>query len=171
MSPRPYIYLTKAQPTQRVVKALAHSVFAFIFCIAIFELVIPETNKVLVLLSGTIALSLASIPDLDKRMPEILIHHRSGVSHSIFTVAACAGFSYVLLSRYPPLDLLVTPALTAAVASHILLDTLTTSGCPLLWPLSRHHFSARLCKYDNPLANALVVLLSSLAILTFIVWG
>jgi hypothetical protein len=28
-----------------------------------------------------------------------------------------------------------------------------------------------LCKYDNPLANALIVLLSSLAILTFILGG
>jgi membrane-bound metal-dependent hydrolase YbcI (DUF457 family) len=153
------------------VKALAHSVFAFIFCIAIFELAIPETNKVLVLLSSAIALTLASIPDIDERMPKRLVHHRSGISHSIFTIVVCAGVSYVLLSRYPPLDLLVIPALTAAVASHILLDTLTKSGCPLLWPLSHRSFSVHLCKYDNPLANALVVLLSSLAIITFILYG
>lgn len=152
-------------------KAQAHSVFAFIFCIAIFELAIPETNKVLILLSGTVALALASIPDIDERMPKRLIHHRSGVSHSIFTIAACTFGSFALLSRYPPLDLLVVPAVTAAVTSHILLDTLTRSGCPLLWPLSRHSFSAHLCKYDNPLANALIILLSSLAILTFILCG
>lgn len=168
----PTIYLLNEGATNtRVVKALAHSVFAFIFCIAIFELAIPETNKVVVLLSSTVALTLASIPDIDERMPKRLVHHRSGVTHSIFTIVACACFSYVLLSRYPPLDLLVVPALTAAVASHILLDTLTRSGCPLLWPLSRHSFSAHLCKYDNPLANALIVLLSSLAILTFILCG
>ena len=59
----PTIYLLNEGATNTcVVKALAHSVFAFIFCIAIFELAIPETNKVLVLLSSSIALALASIP-------------------------------------------------------------------------------------------------------------
>jgi len=152
------------------VKSLAHSVFAFAFCIAICELAIPAsaTNKVFVLLSGTIALMLASVPDVDARTPLRLIRHRSGFSHSIFTVATCACLSYVLLSRYPPLDLIIIPAIASAITSHILLDTLTMSGCPLLWPLSRHRFSAHLCKYDNPLANALIVLLSSLTIVVFI---
>jgi membrane-bound metal-dependent hydrolase YbcI (DUF457 family) len=152
-------------------KALAHSVFAFIFCVVIFELAIPETNKVLVLLSSTIALTLASIPDIDERMPKRLVHHRSGISHSIFTIVVCASLSYVLLSPYPPFELLIIPALTAAVASHILLDVLTKSGCPLFWPLSHRNFSVHLCKYDNPLANALIVFLSSLAIITFILYG
>ncbi|MGZ4928455.1 MAG: metal-dependent hydrolase [Halobacteriota archaeon] len=154
-------------------KLLAHSVFAFAFCIVVFELAVPAsaTNKVFVLLSGTIALTLASVPDLDARTPLRLVPHRSGVSHSIFTVATCACISYVLLSRYPPLDLIIIPAIASAITSHILLDTLTMSGCPLFWPLSRHRFSAHLCKYNNPLANALVVLLSSLAIVVFLLHG
>lgn len=150
-------------------KALAHAVFAFVFCIVVFELAVPAsaTNKVFVLLSGTIALTLASAPDVDARTPLRLIRHRSGLSHSIFTIATCACLSYVLFSRYPPLDLIIIPAIASAITSHILLDTLTMSGCPLLWPLSRHRFSAHLCKYDNPLANALIVLLSSFAIVAF----
>jgi membrane-bound metal-dependent hydrolase YbcI (DUF457 family) len=154
------------------VKALAHAVFAFVFCIAIFELALPaNTSKILVLLSGTVALTLASIPDLDVHTPQRLVRHRSGISHSIFTAATCAYFSYVLLTRYPLLELIIVPALTSAVTSHILLDALTKSGCPLLWPLSSHYFSLRLCKYDNPLANSLIVLLSSIAIGAFILCG
>jgi membrane-bound metal-dependent hydrolase YbcI (DUF457 family) len=155
------------------VKALTHSIFAFVFCIAVSEIALSPTatNKLFLLLSATVSLLLASLPDLDARLPLRLIGHRSGFSHSIFTAAACTGLSYVLLSPYPPLDLIVVPAVAAAITSHILLDSLTVSGCPLLWPLSRHRFSAHLCKYDSPLANTSIILLSCAAVVVFVLYG
>ena len=147
-------------------KELAHALFAFIFCAAVYELAVPaKANSPLMLLSGTVAMALASIPDLDLRSPLRLIRHRSGVSHSIFTIATCALLSYVILFRYPLLDLFVTAAVTSALASHVILDSLTTSGCPLFWPLSSRRFSARLCRSDSPLANALIVLFCLFTIL------
>ena len=150
-------------------KALAHALFAFIFCLAVYELAAPtEANSLLILLSGTVAMTLASIPDFDLRSPPRLIRHRSGVSHSIFTVVTCALLSYILFSTYPPLDLIITVALTSAVASHVILDSLTTSGCPLFWPLSSRRFSAHLCRSDSPLANVLIVLSCLFTILVFL---
>jgi len=155
------------------VKALTHSIFAFAFCIVVSEIALPATatNKLFLLLSATVSLLLASLPDVDTRLPLRLIGHRSGFSHSIFTAVACACLSYVLLSPYPPLDLIVIPAVTAAITSHILLDSLTVSGCPLLWPLSRHRFSAHLCKYDSSLANTSIILFSCAAIVVFVLYG
>jgi len=155
------------------VKALTHSIFAFVLCIIISEIALSPTatNKVLVLLSATVSLLLGSLPDFDARLPLRLIGHRSGFSHSVFTAATCTGLAYVLLAPYPPLDIIVVPAVTAAITSHILLDSLTVSGCPLLWPLSRHRFSAHLCKYDSPLANALIILFSCAAVAVFVLYG
>jgi membrane-bound metal-dependent hydrolase YbcI (DUF457 family) len=155
------------------VKAVTHSIFAFVFCIIISEIALAPiaTNKLFLLLSATVSLLLGSIPDFDARRPLRLVGHRSGFSHSIFTAASCACLSYVLLSPYPPLDLIVVPAVTAAIMSHILLDSLTVSGCPLLWPLSRYRFSAHLCKYDSRLANTSIILFSCAAVAVFLLYG
>jgi membrane-bound metal-dependent hydrolase YbcI (DUF457 family) len=155
------------------VKALTHSIFAFVFCIVLSEIALSPTptNKFLLLLSATVSLLLGSLPDLDARLPLRLIGHRSGFSHSIFTAAACTGLSYVLLSQYTPLNLIVIPAVTAAITSHIFLDSLTVSGCPLLWPLSRHRFSARLCKYDSLLANTSIILFSCAAVVVLVLYA
>ena len=154
-------------------KALTHSIFAFVFCIVVSEIALspPATNKLFLLLSATFALLLGSFPDFDARVPLQLIGHRSGFSHSIFTAAACASLSYVLLVPYPPLDLIIVPAVAAAIMSHIFLDSLTVSGCPLLWPLSRRRFSAHLCKYDSPLVNASIILFSCAAVAAFLLYG
>jgi len=155
------------------VKALTHSIFAFAFCIVVSEIAFSPTatHKLFLLLSATVSLLLAPLPDVDARLPLRLIGHRSGFSHSILTAAACTYLSYVLLSRYTPLDLIIVPAIAAAITSHILLDSLTLSGCPLLWPLSRHRFSAHLCKYDSPLANASIILFSCVAVALFVLYG
>ncbi|HYC20975.1 MAG TPA: metal-dependent hydrolase [Candidatus Bathyarchaeia archaeon] len=154
-------------------KALTHSIFAFVFCIVVSEIALSPTatSKLFLLLSATVSLLLGSLPDLDAHLPLRLIGHRSGFSHSIFTAAACTGLSYVLLSPYMPLDLIIVPAVTAAIVSHILLDSLTVSGCPLLWPLSRHRFSAHLCKYDSLLANTSIILFSCAAVVVFVLYG
>jgi len=154
------------------VKALTHAIFAFVFCIVISEIALAPaaTNKSMLLLSATVALLLGSLPDIDARLPLRPFGHRSGLSHSIFTATACTCLSYILLSPYPPLDAIVVPAVAAAIASHILLDSLTFSGCPLFWPLSRRRFSAHLCKYDSLLANASIILLSCAALVAFVVY-
>jgi len=155
------------------VKALTHSIFAFIFCVVIYHICVPyvAANRSLVLVSGTVALVLGPLPDLDARGSLKFIGHRSGFSHSIFTVVLLSGLAYVLFSNYPPLDLIIIPAVIGAITSHILLDALTVSGCPLLWPFTRHRFSARLCRYDNPLVNAAITVLSLFAILVFVLYS
>jgi hypothetical protein len=80
-------------------------------------------------------------------------------------------FGLTLGSRKAPLDLIVVPATAGAIASHILLDTLTFSGCPLLWPFTRHRFSVRLCRYDNTLVNFVISALSVLGIAAYIVYA
>lgn len=152
-------------------KALTHSLFAFIFCILLYSVALPEvTSKSLILLSGGIAFILGSLPDLDSRVPLRVIGHRSGLSHSIFTVAVVSLLAYLVFSGLSPLDLIVIPATVAAITSHILLDTLTISGCPLLWPFTRHRYSIRLCRYDNALVNSVISALSVLGIAAYIVY-
>ncbi|MGZ4903809.1 MAG: metal-dependent hydrolase [Halobacteriota archaeon] len=152
-------------------KALTHSLFAFIFCILLYSVALPTvTSKSLVLLSGGIAFILGSLPDLDTRVPLRVIGHRSGLSHSFFTVAAVSLLAYLVFSGLSPLDLIVIPATVGAITSHVLLDTLTLSGCPLLWPFTRHRYSAHLCRYDNALVNSVISALSVLGIAAYIVY-
>ncbi len=153
-------------------KPLAHSLFAFIFCLFLWSVALPEAvmSKTLILLSGVVACVLGSLPDLDLKAPLRVIGHRSGLSHSLFTVITTSLLAYLLFSRFPPLDLIVVPAVAGAVTSHVLLDTLTFSGCPLLWPLTRHRFSVRLCAYDNSLVNLVISTLSMLGIAAYIVY-
>ncbi len=153
-------------------KALTHSLFACLFCIFLYGTALPgvATNKTLILLSGVVALVLGSLPDLDMKVPLRLIDHRSGLSHSLFTVVAVSLLVYLVTLRVPPLDLIMVPATAAAIASHVLLDTLTFSGCPLLWPFTRHRFSIRLCRYDNTLVNVTISALSLLGIAAYIVY-
>ncbi len=153
-------------------KALTHSLFAFIFCILLYSVALPEavTSKSLILLSGAIAFILGSLPDIDTRTPLRVIRHRSGLSHSIFTVATMSLLAYLVFSGLPPLDLIIIPAIAGAITSHILLDALTLSGCPLLWPFTRHRYSAHLCTYDNPLVNTVIGTLSVIGIAAYIVY-
>ncbi len=154
-------------------KALAHSLFACLFCILLFSVAFPSVavDKTIILLSGIIAFVLGPLPDLDMKAPARLIGHRSGLSHSLFTVVTVSLLVYLVASRAPPLDLIVVPAIAAAIASHVALDTLTFSGCPLLWPVTRHRFSIHLCRYDNTLVNVAISALSILGIAAYVVYG
>ena len=150
-------------------KALTHSLFAFVFCVVLYSAALPAvTNKPLILLSGGVAFVLGSLPDLDMKWPLRVIGHRSGLSHSIFTIAMAWLLAYLIFSGVPSLELIVVPATVWAVTSHILLDTLTHSGCPLLWPFTRHRFSAHLCRYDNAFVNAAIGVLSVLGVAAYI---
>ncbi len=128
-------------------------------------------SKPLVLLSGGVAFFLGPLPDLDTRVPLRVISHRGGLSHSIFTIAIVALLADLATSGLPSLELIVVPAAVGATASHVLLDTLTLSGCPLLWPFTRHRYSARLCTYNNTLVNFAIDALSVLGIAAYIVYG
>ncbi|MCS1351573.1 metal-dependent hydrolase [Mechercharimyces sp. CAU 1602] len=69
-----------------------------------------------VLLAGLFALSVAFVP------------HRS-FTHSLLALAAVAGITYLASP-------VLVPAMVAGYASHLLADSLTPAGVPLLWPLS-----------------------------------
>ncbi len=152
-------------------KAPAHSLFACFFCILLWSIALPNavTSKPFILLSGAIAFILGTLPDLDTRVPLRVIGHRSGFSHSFFTIVIASLLAYLIFSSSPPLERIIVPATAGAIASHVLLDTLTVSGCPLLWPFTRRRYSAHVCAYDNTLVNFAVSASSALGIAAYIV--
>ena len=67
----------------------------------------------------------ALVPDFDLRVG---LPHR-GVTHSLLALGLVA------LLAFHGLPLLVALALVGGYGSHLVLDSLTVSGVPLLWPL------------------------------------
>lgn len=88
--------------------------------------------------------------------------------HNIFTIIPC-------ILAYLFFDITVGAALIAGTMSHILLDTLTPTGCPLFWPVYRRHYHISWKHGDNKAREkrilATVTLLSLLTILVLIPQG
>lgn len=108
---------------------------------------------------GAAVLFLATLPDVDHRLP--LVSHR-GVTHTLPFLAAVAGALaaagwYLGLAR----DAATAAELAAfgaavgvvGVGSHLLADMLTPAGVPLLWPLSGRSYSWRVARASNVVAN------------------
>ncbi|WP_324661965.1 metal-dependent hydrolase [Haloarcula sediminis] len=107
---------------------------------------------------GAVSLSLASLPDIDQRLPGVA--HR-GSTHTLgfaLTVGATLGALGWLLGRSAGVEAAVAFAVvgaagTAAIVSHLLADALTPMGITPFWPVSDRHYTADLCRADNTLAN------------------
>ena len=96
---------------------------------------------------GTAAL----LPDIDhpnsklgRRVPILptvinkLVGHRT-LTHSILVLFTLTGILYVTTS------LSVTVAFFVGYLSHLILDSLTVSGVPFLYPFSRRNYGLRFC--------------------------
>ena len=115
-------------------------------------------DPALAVFGGAGAVALSRLPDCDLRIP--FLDHR-GVTHTLaflaVVVAALGGAGYAVAGAVETSPLrttgLAAVAAVVGVDSHLLADTLTPAGVPLLWPLSGRRVSLDVVTAANPLAN------------------
>ena len=113
----------------------------------------------LALAGGGVSLALASLPDIDQRLPGV--QHR-GVTHTLgFAIAVGAALGAVgwLLGSDAGVGTGVEFATvgfvvgTTVIISHLLADAITPMGITPFWPVSDRHYSVGVCRADNTVAN------------------
>ncbi|WP_276250960.1 metal-dependent hydrolase [Haloarcula rara] len=113
----------------------------------------------LAIVGGAGSVALASLPDVDQRLPGVA--HR-GVTHTLGFAVAVGGALGVLgwlLGRDAgvgtPVELAAVGFAvgTTAVVSHLLADAITPMGITPFWPVSDRHYTLGVCRADNTLAN------------------
>ena len=68
------------------------------------------------------------------------IFHRTWITHSLTTVLLVTGVTYIVfadLLHAGPMTMYMTIAMLSATLSHVLLDSMTKGGVPLLGPVRR----------------------------------
>lgn len=97
------------------------------------------------------------IPDIDephsragRKIPilsqliKTIFGHRNGMTHSFFAMALFSTIFYVILNSLktePSLSLLLTTHFILGYSGHLLMDIITKSGIPLLWPIKKQKIS------------------------------
>ncbi len=102
-----------------------------------------------------IAAAMSMKPDMDKKF-FWGIFHRCWITHSLTTVAVVTAGAFVLFSmvlRESPLSYYAALAACCAILSHVLLDSFTKMGVPLLGPFDNKMRGLRWFKGSNPLLN------------------
>ena len=117
----------------------------------------------LAVVTGGVMLWLATLPDIDHRLP--LIPHR-GPTHSLVFAALIGGIfagigavveivgggaTWSIAGLSLPVIGFATGAL--AILAHLLGDALTPAGVNFLWPVSARTYTIDLCRADNTIAN------------------
>lgn len=107
---------------------------------------------------GALALGLTRVPDWDLRIPGL--SHR-GPTHTVqfaclvgaivaaLTAQLTGGGGGALDWRVP----FVFAVGTCSILAHVAADTLTPAGVRPFWPVSDRHYSLRVTRADNRLAN------------------
>ena len=109
---------------------------------------------VLSLLAGGIAAAMSASPDADDGLGGIF--HRTWVTHSLTTVFIATGCTYIIFDDVIHAGVLsgyVTVAIFSATLSHVLLDSLTKKGVPLLGPFDSRMWGLRWFKGSNLILN------------------
>jgi len=113
----------------------------------------------LAVVGGGVSLALASLPDVDQRLPGV--DHR-GVTHTVgFALAvglALGALGWLLGRGAGPGTTAEFAAVgfavgTTAIVSHLLADVITPMGITPFWPVSDRHYTFGICRADNTLAN------------------
>ncbi len=115
----------------------------------------------LAFVGGVVVLWLATLPDVDHRLP--FVEHRT-VTHTVpFALLVGAATGAVAYGGAAALPDLFGSAETAGafgaflgaygVLAHLLGDVVTPSGVPLLWPLSSRSYTLSLWTAKNRVAN------------------
>ncbi len=101
------------------------------------------------------------MPDMDIYADKAHIAaHRGAWSHSLLASVIAAALSFIPLYYfgYGMFSVYVSLTVFSAFFLHAIADTLTYSGTYLLYPLSKWRYKG-FVKYNNPVANALLILL------------
>ncbi len=125
-----------------------------LFSLAMVSLLIVD--PMLLLLAALLSL----VPDIDKPFG-----HRHWFSHSIFTALIFSIVAFVA-SGFQHVYALVA---FLAVSSHVLLDFITKSGVPILYPWRKKHYGLRLFSAHNSMVNRTAAAVSLLVFL-FNLW-
>lgn len=120
------------------------------------------------------------LPDLDHRKSKItkkfsvvgffssrMFRHR-GILHTPAFYIAAAVILFLLVGKSNLLDFVIY-GLLAGELSHLLLDTLTPQGIPLLWPLYKRHISLLPIQTDGAIDHLIgrLSLISAVCILIY----
>lgn len=137
-----------------------YGVALLVYAPVAFALLVADAS-LLAFAGGVVVLSVATLPDVDMRLP--LVPHRGPTHSLLFAALVGAGFGAVGWAlgqgAYQPLG---DPATAAAflgamgalgVCSHLLGDVLTPAGVNVLWPLPGPDVSFYVARADNTLAN------------------
>ncbi len=100
------------------------------------------------------------IPDLDLLLQYGFPFVHRGIIHTPFFLTVCVVFLYLVV------DNSTTFAFGAGFLSHLLLDIITPSGIPLLYPLPVY-YTLNLAVYNNIFANMGIIAFSLAAILLY----
>lgn len=83
--------------------------------------------------------------------------------HNIFTIIPC-------ILAYLFFDMTIGAALTAGILSHIILDCITPTGCPLFWPINKKKYDVKWKYSDNKAREKrILATVSLLALLTVLI--
>ena len=108
----------------------------------------------LAIVAAALAAFMASKQDKDNFLWGIF--HRTWVTHSLTTVVIATGITYLAVGYILPDGLIATYlalAVGSATLSHVLLDSLTRGGVPLLGPFDDKKRGLRWFKGDNLFVN------------------
>jgi inner membrane protein len=113
--------------------------------------------------AGTLALALlaaavAALMSVKQDKDNFLwgIFHRTWITHSLTTVVIVTGITYLVLDHLMPQSQIVTCltlAVGSATLSHVLLDSMTKGGVPLLGPFDDQKRGLRWFKGSNIFVN------------------
>jgi inner membrane protein len=105
--------------------------------------------------AGGIAAAMSVKPDMDRKFFRG-IFHRCWLTHSLTTVVVATAVAFVIFKYALQVGLLayyVALAVFCAIFSHVLLDSFTRMGVPLLGPFDSRMRGLRWFRGSNPLLN------------------
>jgi len=105
-------------------------------------------------------------PDLDVRLKHRVLLHNI-FSMLVFLLTTATLLVYLGHTYSTTLELSLAGAYS--YSTHLLLDSFTSKGVRLMWPVSSKWFGARSARYDNLLMNITFSMIGALLILLEII--
>ena len=143
-------------------RKVAHEVFAAGTAILFLN---PSIAHAPMVLLGAITGGI--FPDID-----VKLKHRK-LMHNIFSLLITSfALFYIMRFILSPLNMLeiFIQAFLIGYFTHILLDLFTVRGVAILWPILARSFRFSERKYDDPLLNALFIVLGLMAMISYVVF-
>lgn len=116
-----------------------------------------------------IAVAMSMKPDEDKKI-FWGIFHRCWITHSLTTVLAATAGTFIVFNNVlheGPLSYYAALAAFSAIASHVLLDSMTKMGVPLFGPVDNTMRGLRWFRGSNPLLNYVLLVAGSAMMLLY----